>query len=467
LLALYPISKKITKLKRNIEIAKKHYARQTFIKEPLKNTFTINATLVFLFFLVTVLWGIFRISIKLVAPLYKLSTATKEIAQGNYQVKVAKDYDDDFGDLIGLFNQMTLQIESARNEASEQKIYLEAILKYSYGVIAFDNNRKVQLVNNVCEEIMQTQLQDIIGLKCENIVNKHNILKPLVEIFKEHLSNDVLNWEQDIIFKIKDEKRIIACQCVSLMEVNVDLGFVIVFNDITELSTAQRQIAWAEVAKRLAHEIKNPLTPIQLSAERLRKKYLTTLDKEDAEVLDKTTTTIMQQVESLKKMVNAFSQYARSPELNKELLDLNKIVKETLDLYQAYKFINFKMDKNMPLLLLDKDSIQRMLINLVKNALEVIEKQENPHIEVETKVNQTTAFLTLIDNGGGLDEAIKDNVFEPYVSSKKKGTGLGLAIVKRIVEKHNGKIKIQNVENEYGMGAKITIQFNLKISSKK
>jgi nitrogen fixation/metabolism regulation signal transduction histidine kinase len=125
------------------------------------------------------------------------------------------------------------------------------------------------------------------------------------------------------------------------------------------------------------------------------------------------------------------------------------------------------MDKNMPLLLLDKDSIQRMLINLVKNALEVIEKQENPHIEVETKVNQTTAFLTLIDNGGGLDKAIKDNIFEPYVSSKKKGTGLGLAIVKRIVEKHNGKIKIQNVEYEYGMGAKITIQFNLKVSSKK
>jgi nitrogen fixation/metabolism regulation signal transduction histidine kinase len=241
----------------------------------------------------------------------------------------------------------------------------------------------------------------------------------------------------------------------------------LVDNDITELSTAQRQIAWAEVAKRLAHEIKNPLTPIQLSAERLRKKYLTTLGKEDAEVLDKTTTTIMQQVESLKKMVNAFSQYARSPELNKELLDLNKIVKETLDLYQAYEFINFKMDKNMSLLLLDKDSIQRMLINLVKNALEVIEKQENPHIEVETKVNQTTVFLTLIDNGGGLDKAIKDNIFEPYVSSKKKGTGLGLAIVKRIVEKHNGKIKIQNVEYEYGMGAKITIQFNLKVSSKK
>jgi nitrogen fixation/metabolism regulation signal transduction histidine kinase len=166
-------------------------------------------------------------------------------------------------------------------------------------------------------------------------------------------------------------------------------------------------------------------------------------------------------------MVNAFSQYARSPELNKELLDLNKIVKETLDLYQAYEFINFKMDKNMPLLLLDKDSIQRMLINLVKNALEVIEKQENPHIEVETKVNQTTVFLTLIDNGGGLDKAINDNIFEPYVSSKKKGTGLGLAIVKRIVEKHNGKIKIQNVEYEYGMGAKITIQFNLKVSSKK
>jgi nitrogen fixation/metabolism regulation signal transduction histidine kinase len=463
LLALYPISKKITKLKRNIEKAKQHYARQTFIKEPLKNTFTINATLVFLFFLVTVLWGIFRISTKLVKPVTKLSKATKEISQGNYQVTVDKDYDDDFGDLIGLFNQMTQQIESARNEASEQKIYLETILKYSYGVIALDNNREVQLVNNVCEEIMQTQLQDIIGLKCEDIANKHSILNPLVEIFKKHLSNSILNWDQDVVFKIKGEKRIIACQCVSLMEVNIDLGFVVVFNDITELSVAQRQIAWAEVAKRLAHEIKNPLTPIQLSAERLRKKYLTTLNKKDAEVLDKTTTTIMQQVELLKKMVDAFSQYARSPELNKELLDLNKIVKETLDLYQSYKFINFKMDENLPLLLLDKDSIQRMLINLIKNALEVIGKQENPHIEIETKVNKTTVFLILIDNGGGLDEAIKDNIFEPYVSSKKKGTGLGLAIVKRIVEKHNGKIKIQNIEYKYGMGAKITIQFkNIK-----
>lgn len=459
LLALYPISKKITKLKRNIEKAKKHYARQEFIKKPLKNTFTINATLVFLFFLVTVLWGIFRISIKLVAPLNKLSKATKEISQGNYQVKVAKDYEDDFGDLINLFNQMTLQIELAKNEASEQKIYLETILKYSYGIIALDKNRNVQLVNHVCEETMQTQLQDIIGLKCEKIAVKYEVLEPLVSTFKKYLSKNTLNWSEDVTFKVKDEKRTIACQCVSLMESNVNLGFVIVLNDITELSTAQRQMAWAEVAKRLAHEIKNPLTPIQLSAERLRKKYLTTLNKKDVEVLDKTTTIIMQQVESLKKMVNAFSQYARSPELNKETLDLNKIIKQTLDLYQEYKFIIFKADTTIPALFLDKDSIQRMLINLIKNALEVVENQENPYIEIETLFSNKSVLITIVDNGGGLDEGIKDNVFEPYVTNKKKGSGLGLAIVKRIIEKHQGIIKIQNVKHNDGVGAKITIQF--------
>ena len=459
LLALYPISKKITQLKRNIEKAKKHYARQEFIKKPLKNIFTINATLVFLFFLVAVFWGIFRISIKLIKPIDSLSKATKEISQGNYQVKVNKDYDDDFGDLIQLFNQMTLQIESAKNEVNAQKIYLETILKYSYGIIALDKDNYVKLVNNVCEEIMQTPLQKIMDLKCEKIAEEYEVLKPLVTIFKENIADETLNWEQDIVFRIKDEKRIIACQCVSLMNLEVDLGFVIVFNDITELSIAQRQTAWAEVAKRLAHEIKNPLTPIQLSAERLRKKYLTTLDKKDAEVLDKTTNIIMQQVASLKKMVNEFSQYARSPKLDKETLDLNKLIQQTLDLYQQYPFIVFKPMIDLPLLSLDKDSIQRILINLIKNSLEAVENLKTPTIEIKTQANEKFVSLIIIDNGGGFDEKIKDEIFEPYVTNKKKGTGLGLAIVKRVIEKHQGKIKVENVKYKAEVGAKITIEF--------
>ncbi|SFV68867.1 Nitrogen regulation protein NtrY [hydrothermal vent metagenome] len=455
LLALYPISEKIAILREKVNEAKQIYARQDFIKEPLKRTFVVNMSLVLSFALFVTFWVVFRAFAKLVEPLTVLSKATKDIAGGNYKIKLDKGKNDDFGDLIQSFNQMIRKVEEASQELEEQRVYLETILKYSYGVITLDEKYNIKFINNVFESIVATKLQNIIGKPYKTLTKKQIELEPMVDLISYNFQNNIFRFKQEIVLTINGDKHFIYCQCVPLINENSNLGFVIVFNDVTDLNKAQRTAAWGEVAKRLAHEIKNPLTPIQLSAERLRRKFLGIMNKEDAKILDKSTSMIMNQVDSLKSMVGAFSEYAKSPKLNKELLQLNELIKQTLTLYENINFIEFIEDKSIPKIELDKDRIQRVLINLIKNAIEALYNTDNPKITIQTKLEKNKINLIIMDNGGGFSQDIKHNMFEPYVTTKEKGTGLGLAIIKKIVEEHEATIKINNENN----GVKVVIIF--------
>lgn len=235
-----------------------------------------------------------------------------------------------------------------------------------------------------------------------------------------------------------------------------------VFDDLTALIEAQRDAAWGEVARRLAHEIKNPLTPIQLAAERVRRRYLGTLKGEDAEVLDRATHTIVQQVEALKSMVNDFSEYARSPQLEFISLDLNALVREVVELYRSREVgmnIELKLDVNLPKLHADSGRIRQMLHNLFKNALEALEGSEQPWVRITThhyhRGTEEMAEIVVEDNGPGFNAEILGKAFEPYVTSKPKGTGLGLAIVKKLAEEHGGSIRAQNAPES---GAQLVIR---------
>jgi nitrogen fixation/metabolism regulation signal transduction histidine kinase len=249
-----------------------------------------------------------------------------------------------------------------------------------------------------------------------------------------------------------------------------EIGYVIVYDDITTLLQAQRDAAWGEVARRLAHEIKNPLTPIQLSAERMRRRFLSSMNAQDAEVLQRSTDTIVQQVETMKQMVNAFSEYARAPDMTITRFNLNALVTEVADLYRsnpARVEIRLDLDKALETIEADRGRIRQILNNLLMNAIEALDGTAAARVDLATRYESggdaAYAVVTVCDNGPGFQRELLGRVFDPYVTSKPKGTGLGLAIVKKIVEEHGGRIE---ADNRSEGGARIRIVLPVKDSTR-
>jgi nitrogen fixation/metabolism regulation signal transduction histidine kinase len=280
-------------------------------------------------------------------------------------------------------------------------------------------------------------------------------LQQVADTIARHLQNRDLEWRDEITLFGDSGRQVLMIRGTTLPHtVTLQGGHVVVFDDITNLLQAQRNAAWGEVARRLAHEIKNPLTPIQLSAERLRHRYLDKMDPEDAELLDRSTHTIVQQVETLKQMVKAFSDYARMPKLQLQPLDLNSLIIETRDLYQQDEdltHIELSLDTGLPKLEADAGRIRQLLHNLIKNAIEAMSDLATRHILISS-----TSFehhgsryieISVTDNGPGIPDEIVGQLFDPYVTTKPKGSGLGLAIVKKIVEEHGGIIRAENLPN--------------------
>ncbi|HSG65476.1 MAG TPA: ATP-binding protein, partial [Gammaproteobacteria bacterium] len=263
----------------------------------------------------------------------------------------------------------------------------------------------------------------------------------------------VSEWREQIALRGEVGRRVLMCACTELPSEGDDpRGYVIVFDEITALVQAQRDAAWGEVARRLAHEIKNPLTPIQLSAERLRRRYLPS-ELRDPELLDRATHTIIQQVEAMKEMVNAFSEYARTPDMELSRFDLNELIRQVAELYLHRELplaLTLDLDPTLPFVEADAGRIRQVLHNLIRNALEAMERQAEERLEIATRyrrAEETPAVeIRVADNGPGFANEIVDQIFDPYVTSKPKGTGLGLAIVKKLVEEHGGQISAQNGE---------------------
>jgi len=427
--------------------------------------FLIDFSSTILLTILSIMMIIFRTMDHLVKPLHALSLATKEISRGNYNVKVNYDKQKkDMRELIGHFNTMALQIKSSREGLDTHNLYLETILKYSYGVIGLDKDRKIQLINPVIGEMLDMSDEDsFVGRFCPDIVEKYPYLRPLFRLTSDRLKKDFGEWSEEIGISLPDRHVLLSCQGAALEVENEILGYVIIIKDISQLNRAQKKAAWGEVAMRMAHEIKNPLTPILLSAERLRNKFLKTLKGKDLEVVDKTTNVIIGQVKSIDAMVSAFSDYANMSQVERKLVDLNMLINQAVDLYDAQNniVIEFDLASDVPKMLLDSNNISRVLINLVKNAAESVKKERDLDIKIATRYLSTQGIvrLTVQDNGDGFDKAIIDRVFEPYVTTKEKGTGLGMAIVSNIIEQHDGEIFATNVEPH---GAIITIEFNCK-----
>lgn len=430
----------------------------------IKTRFMVDFSSTILLAVLSALLIVLRMIDQLMRPMHNLSIATREISSGNYDVQIEQDpKHQDMHDLIGHFNEMSTRIKMSREGLDTHNLYLETILKYSFGVIALNKDKIIQLINPVIGKILQIEDESIfVGKRYDDIIKEYDNLSPLFSFIEEKVDQDLLEWSGEIELTLEDRYRLIYCQGAALDVENKKLGYVIIINDISKLNRAQKKAAWGEVAVRMAHEIKNPLTPILLSAQRLRNLFLEKLESKDSAIINKTTQTIIDQVASMDSMVSAFANYANMPEIKKVSASLNKLINEAVSLFdnQEDLRINLDLSGDLPKLQLDKDAISRVLINLIKNSIEAKKNKTTLNILIKSRLYSKDGVvrLTVMDNGNGFPEDIIDQVFEPYVTTKEKSGGLGLAIVQNIIEQHEGQIFASNVKPH---GARITVEFSI------
>ncbi|MFO1434937.1 MAG: ATP-binding protein [Gammaproteobacteria bacterium] len=459
--ALYPVAERLQTLAGNVEAAVSKYNELAYLRQPLKLSFMMTLTLVLLFSIFAAVWAAFYTAQRLTEPLHALAEGTEAVAAGDYSKTLTVPGADDIGVLVQSFNTMTDRLAQSRDEAQHsrdqvelQRAYLETVLgRLSSGVLTVSSAGELRTANEAAAHVLGLTVETLATQSLDSLRDQHSHLEPLVEAVRSHLKFSNGEWQEQVSIFGPSGRKVLMCRGAPLDRGgNEQEGHVIVFDDVTALIQGQRDAAWSEVARRLAHEIKNPLTPIQLSAERLRHKYLRTLSPADADTLDRLTNTIIQQVETMKGMVNTFSEYARSPRIQQEPVNLTRIIETTIDLYRNNEqqvHIEADLDPAVPTLHADPNRLRQLLNNLISNAIEAQGERSESHVRVSTRLideqQGTSVELRVADRGNGIAPEMLSKIFEPYVTSKPKGTGLGLAIVKKIVEEHGGAVWMENL----------------------
>jgi nitrogen fixation/metabolism regulation signal transduction histidine kinase len=462
---LQPVPAQLAQDAEAVQSGYRQYQELTLSRRGLKRLYGITLTLTLLLALLSAGALAFVLSDRLSAPLGVLVEGTRAVASGDYSQRAAVDSRDELGALTQSFNAMTLQLAEARSQAerhqaalAQAKAYLESVLaNLSAGVLAFDEELNLRGANHSAGTIIGIDFAPLVGAGAgswpESAPGLATLGREIAAAFGRAGRQE---WEQQVERPLHDRTQLLLLRGTRLPR-GAEGGCVVVFDDITHLAEAQRTAAWAEVARRLAHEIRNPLTPIQLSAERLKIKLAGKLAGADAEMLDRSTHTIVNQVAALKNMVDAFSQYARTPEPSMRELDVNALTREVLTLYESSLGSSVRVDlaAGLPPVIGDAAQLRQVIHNLLQNAQDALSETPSPAITVATRGESGMVQLVISDNGCGFPENVVQRAFEPYVTTKPKGTGLGLAIVKKIVEEHGGSVTITNVAPR---GARVTVQ---------
>ena len=455
-----------------VQRAYNQYAELANGRQLLKYSFQLAMTLVVLLTLLAAIYGAIFSAQRLTRPVQDLIAGTRAVGKGDFGTKLPRPSRDEMGFLVHSFNDMTKRLRrlNAETAASQQAVErerarLEVILsRLSSGVLVIDGDLRVKNANAAASSILGYDLDRATGKSLASLPKQSPVLQQFVSELRRRLQQGQKEWREQLNLSAGAGGRVLLWACTVLPDQTQNRGLVIVFDDISLLLTAQRNAAWGEVARRLAHEIKNPLTPIQLSAERLRRKLHGELNSESAQLLDRATHTIVQQVDAMQQMVNAFSDYARSPELHLTRFSLHQLVHEVAELYRLQDpalEIKLSLADAVGEIEADRGRIRQLLANLISNAMQAVAEQSQRRVDIETQLEEvavTTAErrvqLRVSDNGAGFSEELLERAFEPYVTSKARGTGLGLAIVKRIVEEHGGQVTASNRE---GGGASVCV----------
>ncbi len=439
------------------------YKSTKLLKGKIQKGYVLFLLLIALVIIFLSTWAGFHLARGITEPIQDLAVATNRVASGDLNVTLDSYSNDEVGSLVEAFNTMTADLrkgqmairranrdlQASNFELEQRRRYMEIVLaNVTAGVVSIDSQGQITTINKSAEKLLGLKTTSIIGRNFRDIVAPDYL--PMIKgILKDLISSGKDSIRKQVTLPAGDTKVVLLVNVTTLKdEKNEFMGTVVVFDDLTQLLKAQRMAAWREVARRIAHEIKNPLTPIQLSAQRLRRRYLERFAADDT-VFDECTTMIIKQVDDLKNLVNEFSSFARMPSSNPSLNNLNDVINEALVLFQeGHKEIDFKLniDPTLPVFSLDREQIKRVIINLLDNAVAAV--SDNGTIVIETSFNQDLQIVTLkvSDNGCGIPAEDKPRLFEPYFSTKKSGTGLGLAIVSTIISDHNGYIRVRDNE---------------------
>ena len=465
---LDPLPLRYSRLAESVESASAEYEKLQYLRRPLTFSFVLTLSLVTLMTLLIALLIAIYLARRLVAPLRDLAEGTQAVAQGDYGKQLPVTSGDELGVLVSSFNRMTQEISSAQTavrnsqfEAEKQSAYLETVLAHlSSGVMSFDGDRQLRTHNAAAERILHTLLGTFVESSIAEMIKALPAAEPLLNMIDQGISDDVSEWQKEISINSPLGQQTLVCSGTKLSGAETESGCVVVFDDATALIKAQRDAAWGEVARRLAHEIKNPLTPIQLSAERIRRRYLDKVEKDDREILDRATRTIAQQVESMKSMVNAFSDYAQPVISRPRRLDINTLIRDITELHVAHltriRFL-FDLADDLPLVMTDPAGIRQVLNNLIINASDAL-GDKGGELKLSTRIDpvkDNLLVLELQDNGPGFPAELLDRIFEPYVTTKTSGSGLGLPISRRIIEENSGTMRAANLPKG---GAVVIIQ---------
>jgi nitrogen fixation/metabolism regulation signal transduction histidine kinase len=446
----------------SVESVYEEYQALTYSRNSLKVLYQISLSIIlFLAILLSISLALY-FSRRFTLPISILSNATEEIAKGKFDKRIPEQGKDELGMLVRSFNSMTNNLQEAnktlelnRKRIENSRNFLESIINnMSSGIVVIDEKNNVRLFNKLSSVLLKVDLEKYIGQRFTQILEHNNLLTDLVGFMNRQTTTDKDLGKNNLTLKLN--QKILSFQ-ITTQEHTVDAKYILLIDDITEITKAQRNEAWAEVARRLAHEIKNPLTPIQLSAERIDYKFSNKLQNEDKKILGEITKTIVNQVVAIKNMVNEFTEYSRSPILKRESVDLISLINEVIMLYEKddlevylssrYKTFRFECDQT---------KLRQVIVNLIQNAYEAKKEKVKSTIDIKLSKNKEYLQISFIDNGIGFNSEI--DPFEPYVTTKKTGTGLGLAVVKKIIEEHNGNIIIKNNERS---GVTVKLQFKL------
>lgn len=448
-----------------IEAARAKYATLSYTKKGLQTFFLATLLVAALLAIFLALVMALYFARRFVEPVLSLAEGARAVAQGDFSQQRPVFRNDEFGRLTNLFNHMTEQLAIAKEADERNRLqqeaarhYLECVLEsLTTGVITLDAKGRLKTFNKAAERILGISLVPLWGSNWHDWAGQSPQQTLLAEVFAAIEATAGAAKPVQVEYAAPDDARILLGKATILPEDN-DSGMVMVIDDITVLIRAQKEAAWGEVAKRLAHEIRNPLTPIQLSAERLAWKLHDKLDEQHAQILTRSTDTIVNQVAALKEMVEAFRNYARAPSLSFEKHDLNRLVEEVLLLYEGSPCTFSAKFSNIALWIsADTTAMRQVLHNIFKNAAEAAESDEAPQVTVETQADDDgQAVLSVCNNGKSFSKDMLHNAFEPYVTDKPTGTGLGLPVVKKIIEEHGGRISLSN-RNTGGACVKIAL----------
>lgn len=451
-----PIPANVAKDATLIEAARAKYAELSYAKQGLQTFFLVTLLVATLLAIMLALVLALYFARRFVEPILSLAEGARAVAQGDFSQRRPIFRNDELGRLTHLFNHMTEQLAIAQDASEHNRLqqeaarhYLECVLEsLTTGVITVDDTGRLKTYNHSAEDILGIPLAHLLGSSWYDWAQQSPQQSILAETFAAIVDTAATGKPVELSYAAPDDARILLAKATALPDDNGN-GLVMIFDDITMLVRAQKEAAWGEVAKRLAHEIRNPLTPIQLSAERLAWKLQGKLNEQDAQILIRSTDTIVKQVAALKEMVEAFRNYARAPSLKFEKHDLNQIIEEVLLLYEGSTCTFSANLSNIALwIAADTGAMRQVLHNIFKNAAEAAEGDTSPHVHIETRQDDKHhAILTVANNGKSFSKEMLHHAFEPYITDKPTGTGLGLPVVKKIIEEHGGRISVSNPAN--------------------